>query len=344
MPVHRLFLFGALAALLWFGSPGLTEDLRQEALKGWDLTAAEAAELERGLAANPEDLNARARLLGYYFRHHRTDPSRRAGHILWFIRNAPEAEVLEGPEAQIMPVLDPEGFAAAKEAWLQQIESEPRNVTLLRHAAAFFTLSDETFSAELLMRAEDVEPSSAEWARELGQIHWREARQFPEGWDAALAERALADFERAYALSEASGRGPLLPELAMAAFVIGDTDKARTYAETMLADIPDDWNRGNRVHYGNLVLGRVALADGDLRGAAQYLLAAGRTPGSPQLNSFGPDMALARDLLERGETQTVLRYLALCLDFWEMGQASLKNWIALIEGGRTPDFSRHLRF
>ena len=55
-------------------------------------------------------------------------------------------------------------------------------------------------------------------------------------------------------------------------------------------------------------------------------------------------MALARDLLERGETQTVLRYLALCLDFWKMGQDSLKNWIALIEGGRTPDFSRHLRF
>ncbi len=130
----------------------------------------------------------------------------------------------------------------------------------------------------------------------------------------------------------------------MAAFVVGDLDKARMYAEAMLADSPDDWNRGNRVHYGNLVLGRIALADGDLRGAGQYLLAAGRTPGSPQLNSFGPDMALARDLLERGETQTVLRYLALCLEFWEMGQDSLKNWIALIEGGRTPDFGRHLRF
>ncbi|MDE2972367.1 MAG: RNA polymerase subunit sigma-24 [Acidobacteriota bacterium] len=344
MPVHRLFLFAALAALLWFGSPGLTEDLRREAHKGWDLTAAEAAALERRLAANPEDLNARAQLLGYYFRHHRTDPSRKAGHVVWFIRNAPEAEVLEGPEAHIMPVLDPEGFAAAKEAWLEQIGSEPRNVTFLRHAAAFFTLSDEALSAELLERAEDVEPTSAEWARELGQIHWREARQFPEGWDAALAGRALADFERAYELSGASGRGSLLADLGMAAFVVGDMDKARIYAETMLADIPDGWNRGNRVHYGNLVLGRIALADGDLRGAGQYLLAAGRTPGSPQLNSFGPDMALARDLLERGETQTVLRYLALCLEFWEMGQDSLKNWIALIEGGRTPDFGRHLRF
>ena len=344
MPVHRLFLLGTLAAFLWLGPPGFTEDLRQEAHKGWDLTATEAAALERRLAANPEDLNARAQLLGYYFRHHRTDPSRKAGHVVWFIRNAPEAEVLEGPEGQIMPVLDPEGFAEAKEAWLKQIEREPRNVTFLRHAAAFFTLSDETLSAGLLRRAEDVEPTNGEWARELGQIHWREARRFPEGWDTALAERALADFERAYELSGASGRGSLLADLGMAAFVAGDMDKARIYAETMLADIPDDWNRGNRVHYGNLVLGRVALADGDLRGAGQYLLAAGRTPGSPQLNSFGPDMALARDLLERGETQTVLRYLELCLDFWEMGQDRLKNWVALIEGGRTPDFSRHLRF
>ena len=344
MSAHRLFLLAALAALLWSGSPGFTEDLRREAQKGWDLTAAEAAALERRLEADPEDLNARARLLGYYFRHHRIDPPRKAGHVLWFIRNAPEAELLEGPEGQIMPMLDPEGFAAAKQAWLEQIESEPRNVTFLRHAAAFFSLSDETLSAELLVRAEVVEPKSAEWARELGNIHWREARQFPEGWDMELAERALANFERAYELSDASGRGPLLSRLGMVAYVVGDLDKARMYAEAMLADSPANWNRGNRVHYGNLVLGRIALADGDLGGAGQYLLAAGRTPGSPQLKSFGPDMGLARDLLARGETQTVLRYLALCLDFWEMGQDSLKNWIALIEGGRTPDFSRHLRF
>ena len=344
MSVHRLFLLGALAAFLWWVPAGFTEDLRQEAHKGWDLTAAEAAELERRLAANPEDLSARAQLLGYYFRNRRTDPSRKAGHVLWFIRNAPEAKVLEGPEGQIMPMLNPEGFAAAKSAWLEQIESEPRNVTFLRHAAAFLTLSDEALSAELLERAEDIEPTNPEWARELGHKHWREARRFPEGWDTALAERALVAFERAYELSDASRRGPLLSRLGMAAFVVGDLDKARTYAEATLADIPDDWNRGNRIHYGNLVLGRIALSGGDLGGAGQHLLAAGRTPGSPQLNSFGPDMALARDLLDRGQTQTVLRYLELCLDFWKMGQDSLKNWIALIEGGRTPDFSRHLRF
>lgn len=344
MPLPRMLLLGALVTLLWLGSPAFTEDLREEARKGWDLTAEQAAALERQLAANPEERSARARLLGYYFRNHRMDPSRKAGHVLWFIRNAPEADVLEGPEVAIMPMLDPEGFAAAKEAWLEQIEAEPRNVTFLRHAAAFLTLADRTLSAELLERAEDIEPTNPEWAVELGQSRWREARQFPEGWDAAKAGRALADFERAYELSDPSGRGSLLSRLGMAAFVAGDLDKARTYAEAMLDDIPDGWNRGNRIHYGNLVLGRIALSGGDLGGAGQRLLAAGRTPGSPQLNSFGPDMALAKALLERGERQTVLRYLELCLDFWEMGQDRLRNWIALIEAGRTPDFSRHLRF
>ena len=344
MSVHRLFLLGALAALLWSGSPGFTEDLREQARKGWDLTPEQAASLEQRLAGDPQDASARAQLLGYYFRQSRSDPSRQAEHVLWFIRNAPESEVLEGPEGQIMPVFNPEGYAEAKEAWLEQIEGEPRNVTFLRHAAAFFTLSDEALSAELLERAENVEPTNAEWARELAHIRWRGARRFPEGWDAALAEHALADFERAYELSDESGRGNLMPELGMAAFVAGYTEKARTYAEKTLENIPDDWNRGNRLHFGNLVLGRIALADGDLEAAAQYLLAAGRTPGSPQLGSFGPDMALARDLLERGQSQTVVRYLQLCLDFWKMGQDRLKNWIALVEAGRTPDFSRNLRF
>ena len=55
-------------------------------------------------------------------------------------------------------------------------------------------------------------------------------------------------------------------------------------------------------------------------------------------------MALAKALLDQGERQTVVRYLELCLDFWESGQDSLRDWIALVEAGRTPDFSRHLRF
>ena len=343
MSLKKRFLIGVLAVPLLLATPGFGEDLMEEMRKGWDLTQAQAAELERQLTTDPHDQRSRAQLLGYYFRRHRDQPARQAEHVLWFIRNAPDSEVLEWPEGHIMPVNNPEGYAAAKEAWLHQLELDPRNVTLVRNAAAFFTLTDSERSAGLLERAEGLSPSDPEWARELGHLHWREARRYPGGWDPGLAAQALADFERAYELTAESDRGALMPELGMAAFVTGDLEKARAYAEAMLESNPEGWNHGNRIHFGNLVLGRIALADGDAEKAGQYLLAAGRTPGSPQLNSFGPDMALAKDLLERGQTQTVVRYLRACLEFWEMGQDRLENWIALIEAGRTPDF-RNLRF
>jgi hypothetical protein len=79
-----------------------------------------------------------------------------------------------------------------------------------------------------------------------------------------------------------------------------------------VAKYPGDWNVGNAIHKGNILLGRVALRRGDLDEAKSRLLAAGRTPGSPQLDSFGPNMALAEELLQRGEKQVVLEYFDLC--------------------------------
>ena len=344
MSFRWICLVGALTAPILLGTPGLAEDLFDELRAGGNLTSEQAAALEQRLAANPQDLNARARLLGYYFGDYRGDRTRQTKHVLWFIRNAPESEVLEWPETEIMPMFDPEGYAEAKTAWLTQLENEPRNAVFLRHASNFFSFADTALSSQLLERGEGLDPSNPHWAEQLGQLRWLEARNPFEGSDPVGAALAFADFERAYELSNSSDRGNLLTDLAMTAFVAGDMEEARAYADAMLEAVPDDWNAGNRIHYGNLILGRIALADGDLEEARARLIAAGETPGSPQLNSFGPDMALAKALFERGEKQTVLRYLEMCLEFWEMGQDELKNWIALIEGGRTPDFTGQLRF
>ena len=63
--------------------------------------------------------------------------------------------------------------------------------------------------------------------------------------------------------------------------------------------IKSDWNYGNALHKGNIVLGRIALERGDIAGAKEHLLAAGQTPGSPQVGSFGPNTTLAKELLEK---------------------------------------------
>ena len=67
-------------------------------------------------------------------------------------------------------------------------------------------------------------------------------------------------------------------------------------------------------------------------------MAAGATPGSPQLNSFGPNMTLAKELLEKGQSEVVLQYLALCKKFWKMDRGQLDEWSATIRGGGIPDF------
>ena len=90
------------------------------------------------------------------------------------------------------------------------------------------------------------------------------------------------------------------------------------------------------------MMGRSALRGGHLEEARSCLLAAGHTPGSPQLNSFGPSMSFAREMLEAGEREPVLEYLNLCRSFWKADEGRLDRWTQEIKEGRIPDFGTSL--
>jgi hypothetical protein len=125
---------------------------------------------------------------------------------------------------------------------------------------------------------------------------------------------------------------------------------AKENAELLLKEaeeFKDNWNYGNAVHHGNLVLGRVRLfLNDDLDGAQSYLNLAGNNPGSPQLNSFGPNMTLAKEILERGEEKAVLDYLDDCLNFWKTKYAAeaTEKWKNKIFKGEIPDFGANLEY
>lgn len=129
----------------------------------------------------------------------------------------------------------------------------------------------------------------------------------------------------------------------------GSLEMAKERGEELLALAPSyttSWNYGNAIHKGHLILGRIALRQGDHYQAIEHLLAAGKTPGSPQLDTFGPNMTLAKELLEVGERDAVLAFIKLCQNFWEseFAQDSPYLWSEQIMHGELPDFGAHLDY
>jgi hypothetical protein len=100
---------------------------------------------------------------------------------------------------------------------------------------------------------------------------------------------------------------------------------------------------GQAIYYGNQVLGRLSLRAGDVESAKKYFAASVETRGCPNINTFGPNMLLARELLQAGERDAVLAFLERCRVFLKFGGPSIDSWGAAIGSGRRPDFVDYLR-
>lgn len=340
----------ALSALVPICAAGQDADTHSLMIAGRNLSAEAARELELQLKSSPNDVDSRSKLLAHYFLlAHSSEEAKaaRQQHILWLIRNRPDAPILDTPYTSLDPIEDSSAYAEAREAWLAQVDREPKNPEILGRAAGYMLLHDSASAESLYKRAEAAEPQNPEWSMSLGRLYslglshkTGEARQ-------KAAKAALEAYERSLARgSDDEARSSLLSELATVALEAGELAKARGYAEELLTAAgksrQDHWNYGNMVHHGHLVLGRLALRAGDVSKAKEHLLAAGETPGSPQLNSFGPNMTLAKELLEKGERQAVLDYFKLCGGFWKKDK--LEAWSREVQAGKIPDFEANLEY
>lgn len=134
-------------------------------------------------------------------------------------------------------------------------------------------------------------------------------------------------------------------------------EAVKSFAEAALANNKDadSWNYGNIIFEAHSLLGRLAVIEADVEEAKKQLLASGRTPGSPQLNSYGPKFILARQLLEKGERDTVLEFFDLVARFWanpgvrtevnaksvaEEHLALLEEWRKQVQAGEIPNANK----
>ncbi len=140
-----------------------------------------------------------------------------------------------------------------------------------------------------------------------------------------------------------------LEDLTEAAFEAGDYTKAEDYATKLLQAADDPANEryhGTATHRGSLVMGQIALQHGDIEKAKDFLIKAGQISGGGSLSSFGPNMLLAKGLLEKGEKETVIEYLNLCRNFWNLGnqRGTIDRWITVIKKGGIPNFGGNLSY
>jgi hypothetical protein len=169
--------------------------------------------------------------------------------------------------------------------------------------------------------------SSAEWA-----IHTQETFQ--------NSERALP--------AEPEARFHALGDIAKAAYEAGYYDKAQAFAHELLRlarHYPDDWYYGQAVATGNIVLGRVMLKrDANIPMAEAYLSASEATLKTPFLKIIGPNMSLAKDLLEAGDRASVLEFLEVSRKSWTDNGGRLAAWEQTIRAGGIPNFGPNLLY
>lgn len=151
---------------------------------------------------------------------------------------------------------------------------------------------------------------------------------------------AASELDRFYALGDA----------ALWSVDVGKLDDAERYANELLVlntKTGRDWNIGNAIHKAHSTLGRVAIKRGDVTEGERQLGLAASSKGSPQMDTFGPNMSLPRDLLATRKASAkaaVLAYFDYLPTFWTMDNGAIRVWRSDVENDRTPNFGAHLLF
>ncbi|HLK56374.1 MAG TPA: hypothetical protein VKU00_07405 [Chthonomonadaceae bacterium] len=314
-------------------------------------SAEEVKELEHSLLEDPEDLQARTELLIHYMMesfHSKNALKSHMRHSLWLIQHHPDSDLAGTPFVLPQRRKNKEALEDMKWWWIHQVANYPENAMVLGNAAKFFihTFPDDWLQARnWLHAAEQLDSTNPEWPEQAGLLFEFEGRQLQGEEKKIAVHNALQYYVCAYDLTlDEERRVLLLNDLARNAFLAGEFSHAGEYASKLLEstslgkDGDHDWNYGNALHWSHIVLGKLALQQGDREAAKLHLQEAGNTPGSPQLNSFGPDMTLARELLEQEEKEAVLAYLMACSKFWKLGTDDLAAWDSAIREDRIPDF------
>ncbi|MFH1018234.1 MAG: hypothetical protein V1798_08655 [Pseudomonadota bacterium] len=274
------------------------------------------------------------------------------GHIYWFIDHQPMSTFATEPlRIKFDLYHDNDFWVGATNRWTAQVQKRPRKAVLLAAAAIFFKTKERDRAEDLLRDAEKLEPKNPKWARKMAEFYMsgQAAWIMNTAKRRADLEAALGEYQQWLRLSDPQIQPWHRPKIAALAFEAGVTILAKQEAQKMLETSPEDEAlRQDYIHYGNTILGRIALQEGDRVKAKEYLLksvsatgmkfkGAMRRPGS-DWELRHPSMNLAKDFLEKNERDTVVAYLEALKPIWSMDPKLQEERIAKARAGDVQQF------
>jgi hypothetical protein len=284
-----------------------------------------------------DDLDIRIELIEYYERKETPEAKRAAqAHRLWLVRNRPERPYYRelGWWAKEEDLKNPD-YLALKEEWLKQVNLKKTNDKIRLGAARFLFQNEDALAEKLLKEGQQINPNLYEYSERLMDIYEYRFNGAVEDYESAKANAREADIDAALRklfaegekglaviakdemLARSSDHFELVVRLAEIALDLNELKKARAFAEAVLNEKKDQsggddgWRDTDKaIYYGNTLLGRVALREGNAAKAKEHLAASLKFPADSDFELHVLKLDLAAELLAKGEKQVVLDYLA----------------------------------
>jgi TonB family protein len=137
------------------------------------ITESEAVALEARLVSDPDDVDARSRLIVHYWPARNREAWRK--HVFWLIEHHPEADIFRTcMVACVLPTGTDAGAGDAERAkvlWTRKIQDHGDDARVLLNAAAALHYSDLTGSWHSLQRAHEVAPEDPEAVMRLAELY-----------------------------------------------------------------------------------------------------------------------------------------------------------------------------
>jgi hypothetical protein len=148
-----------------------------ESLRGiLELEETDVPRLEQRLAANPDDLQARLKLMAYYKRADRSgrreDLDKRVRHALWLIAHHPESEILHSYVSLFSPgELASTEYRRAVALWDAAARAKPGDAAVQWNAASFFQALDPGLHLRYLEATAAADPNHPFALRPLADLY-----------------------------------------------------------------------------------------------------------------------------------------------------------------------------